>query len=380
MKELLIYNPQPSGDNLQSQQFVHDETFYSGQTPYVYQEEYIVTKGIRKGIQRIQDIGLIPESYVAASDAVLETTSNNMLPGLTDTEGHTQFVKFRGGTSLAQQKERPQADILISQCIFGEFGSTYTLADGRVLPLTSPKTNVDAAVENINIDPRFSLYEHDALYRQTALLRNLAEDNNLYRSVTIGVPRLSYYLHAAKPYNEGHLTPNQMNGWFDAVDARYDAVVDAIKEQIPTNLACRVKAPLDEIEGLVRAAVRAGDPLHAGPLIEALRASDDMWNTALQGRTPTSAEQFRNEYAEAIEELRLPVADTGVNCRLIIKNPKDEGAFELGSKINTIASIAPAVAMYALPQVITSPQGYGLYRMPTAPTANDVSLIRKQYA
>lgn len=380
MAELLRYNPSPSGtgNSLELAHFEHEDIFYSGQTEYAYREEYVATRGIKIGIVRARKLGLIPEEYPATPDAVLEVASNNLLPGLVDAEDHIQYVKLRGGTSLAYEKDGLKADILIGQCLFGEFGSKYIFEDGRVLPLTSPMTSVDSPIDCIQIDPRFSLYEHDSIRRHTALIQNLAKDNERYTSVTIALPRVSYYLHALEPYNAGYLSSEQTLDWCDAVDERYQAIVEALRERLPAHLECRLKSPLDVIEDMVRSAIKEGRQIQLDPFVQKLAEVDPLWKSALVARMPSSLEQFRNEYAEAIEELRHPTHNA--DCRIIVKNPKEERTFELGTKLTNIGKVVPTVAMYALPQIVTAPQGIGLYRVPEAPSAQDISLLSQQYS
>lgn len=377
MREFLRYESLSTDDSLVPEEFGHESSFFNGQTEYSFRAEYTVTRGVRKGLGRAAEFGLIPEGYAPSGDAVLEVASNNLLPGLMDADGNVQYVKFRGGTSLARLDATPAVDILTAQCLFGEFGARVVLEDGQELALTSPVTSIGTKVAELKIDDRLSLYEHDAINRQAALVRNLLSGNGNYTSVTVCLPRVNYYLHAAEPYNNGLLSAEQMLVWMDAVDARYDRVFELVRGSIPDGVSVFAQTPLEEIREYVYSVVEDGGRLDFDDILLALKDTDALWARILERLPPRDLMNLRTDYVDALEERRIP---NDINTRVIIKNPKEEAAFELGAKMSDTVGEAPRlIAMYALPQVVTSPRGPGLYRMLTAPSENDIWNIARQY-
>ena len=380
-RQLLRYDaeaPAKAQGCLQLTHLQEGDTVYSGQSEYAYMPNYPITSGIKKGLGRARSVGLVPDHYANTPDAFLETSSNNLLPGLSDDGERAQFVKFRGGTSLKHTDDSLAANLLIGHCLFGEFASTLTLSTGSIMPITSPKSVIDAPVVSINTDDQLSVYEHDSMSRESAFVKSLTSSNTAYRSVTLGLPRVEYYLHLLDAYNAGLVDPGLMLGWFDAVDSRHAQVVAMLKQRLPAYLEVHVVSPLDELSTYIRHSVERKEPINSGAFLPTLMETDVFWQKVASAHPPTDIAQLRTVYAEAVEELRD--ANDGTNARVVIKGPKEERAFELASKIGAkLNRTQPLVAMYALPQIITRPQGVGLYRIPVAPTAADIELINNQY-
>lgn len=365
-------------DSLALAAIQNGESVFSGNTEFRYQDSYAITRGIKKGLNGFHSLGFIPESLEPTQDAFLEVASNNLLPGLSgDNVDLAQFVKFRGGTSVSGLDERLRTDILVSQCIFGVTGNRLTLEDGSMVPMTSPKSEFPTEVLEVDTDDKLSLYEIESIARQSKLVNALVENNSIYMSATIGLPRVGYYLHALKPYASGMISPEHALRWFDAVDRRFSIVLDAVRESLENTLPIRVVTPLDEIDQTLRDIVGSGKEMKLEPLLAKLALSDNLWKNILQSSTPNGIYQLKGDFADAVDELRVP---TDANARLVVKSPKEEGTFELQCALAKRAGIrAPVVAMYALPQVVTLSPDKGLYQMDKNPTSNDRRLISQQY-
>ena len=379
MKSLLEYQPQSeSEDNLVPLTVTDGDSVFSGSTEFRLQESYAATRGIKKGLQRFQSLGFIPESLQPTGDAFLEVASNNLLPGIGIDDAITaQYIKFRGGTSVTEVDDPLKTDILISQCIFGISGNRLTLEDGSVVPMTSPKSEFANKVVEVDSDDVLSLYEIESIARQSQLIKHLVDNNDVYTSATIGLPRVGYYLHALKPYAAGKLSPEQAIQWFDAVDRRFSIVLDAVRSSIEDTVPTRVVTPLDGIDETLREIVRSGKEMRLGPLLARLALSDDLWKKILQTSAPHDVYQLKGDFADAVDEMRIP---STANTRLVIKSPKEEGTFELKDSISKRAGLnPPVVAMYALPQIVTLEAGKGLYQMERQPTVRDTQLIARQY-
>lgn len=379
MRNFLEYQPQSiDGKHLASTPIEHGDSTFSGNTEFRYQESYTVTKGIRKGLVRFQSLGFIPDTLQPCSDAFLELGSNNLLPGLVGDDGTAQFVKFRGGTSISDPRESLRTDILVSQCIFGVTGNRLILDDGSVVPMTSPKSAFTAKVVEVETDDHLSFYETESIERQGQLVKALVENNSKYVSATVSLPRVGYYLHALKPYETGMINPEHAIKWFDAVDRRFSIVLDAVKDSLNGLIPIRVVTPLNEIDETLRKMVISGKPMQLEPLLGKLASSDVLWKKILQTTTPNGIYQLKGDFADAVDELRLP---NEADSRLIVKSPKEEGTFELKDSLAQRAKLkAPLIAMYALPQVVTLAAGKGLYQIDQNPTTIDRQLIAKHYS
>ncbi len=113
------------------------------------------------------------------------------------------------------------------------------------------------------------------------------------------------------------------------------------------------------------------------PLLAKLALSDDLWKNILRTSTPDGIYQLKGDFADAVDELRVP---SEANARLVIKSPKEEGTFELKDRLAERARLhAPIIAMYALPQIVTLSPGKGLYQMEQTPTLADTELTARHY-
>ncbi len=380
MHQFLEYDePSDTEQSLSHTPIEEGSVVYSGEVRYSYQTSYPETRGIKKGLRRMQEYGLIPGSFVPTGTAFLEEKSNNILPALSHKDLHPpQYVKVRGGSVLLNPSPELRADILVSQCLFGVTGNSLVMESGSSAPITSPKSNFDSNITHLEIDNIPSLYEAESIARQVELVRSLTYDNPHYTSLTIGLPRAGYYLHALKPYTAGLLSPELTTAWFDAVDHRHELVLAALRKSLEfTNLPIRIETPLNGIEEVLRTTVLENRPIKLHPLLARLAISDSHWNTVLASSTPHDLYQLKGDFADAVEELRVPAEAT---YRIVVKSPKEEGTFELKDTLAKRADIeSPIVALYSLPQIITKTPGIGLYQMKKIPTPEDIQRISKQY-
>jgi len=243
--------------------------------------------------------------------------------------------------------------------------------------MTSPKSEFPTEVVDVKTDDQLSFYEIESIERQAQLVKTLIENNPTYISATIGLPRVGYYLHALKPYAAGMINPEHTIEWFDAVDRRFSIVLDAVRDSLDGLLPVRVVTPLDEIDETLREIVSSGKPMELQPLLGKLAMSNGLWKNILQSSTPSDIYQLKGDFADAVDELRIPEA---ADARLVVKSPKEEGTFGLKDSLAARAGLkAPLIAMYTLPQIVTLAPGKGLYQMDKNPTTIDTQLITDQY-
>lgn len=220
--------------------------------------------------------------------------SNLGFLALTSTENSLNRA-FAGACGDESRGFCSAVDTISGMCLFGSGVDLAVTGKGKIISLVdagasenSMRDIVDLGDEivEINVEPRFSLYEMEKLSRLVFFLNHLSGPAKGGRSILI-TPRVQYYLYLIPLYEAGRISGDVMEDWFNAVDCRDRLIRDtfASLSRRPPHFPV---SSLDQEGAHIRDAVQARESPCLFEILRKLRCRDPYWEALIDCESPST--------------------------------------------------------------------------------------------
>jgi hypothetical protein len=299
------------------------------------------------------------------------------------------YINVRLASDKVLAKPIEELTVISGPCLFSVQGVVAVLEDGSRVALTDPKSEITAAVEDLIIDERLSMYEAEASIRLGTFIAGYVGGSSL-KSVSIHaqVPREEYYLYAIDAYNSGLMSQEIFSRWLDAVDARWATVRGALLGEVAhhnPSLSSEPETPLGRINSLIRSKVSANQAVLLPEAVAILREEDQLWKMILEVENPTSFRELNYlGYVHSVlraGDARANEARVGIS----LENPVEERimrrAEEIAKKLSKVYGFElRLVGIYPQQQIgVEGTDETHLYFAARAATDGQVAQLRQLY-
>ncbi|MFF4369275.1 hypothetical protein [Streptomyces sp. NPDC001594] len=234
-----------------------------------------------------------------------------------------QFLHLQGAKAIPDGGMKPDhVNFKTGPCLFGARAvRVFDEAGGQLDVLSPRKNSLSHRLTRVWADPELSLYEYEAVLRQTRAIADVASATppDALLTVTIDIPRVQYYLYLLDAFRRQLASPGLLLEWFDLVDLRHDRLVDFFRDRLHAELkevarddvTVRASDGLDALASPIRADVARNAVPRLEALLDDLAATGDAAWTLLLDTQPPRDMAALGTASYLVEALRTAVVHEG---------------------------------------------------------------------
>ncbi|MFD0008076.1 hypothetical protein ACFVJ4_37555 [Streptomyces sp. NPDC127178] len=244
-----------------------------------------------------------------------------------------QYLHVKGAKALpAEGIELNRVNFKAGPCLFSERTVRFFDEAGEQPNILAPTQKpFSHRLTRIWADPELSLYEYEAVLRQTRAIADVASaaPPGARLTVTIDIPRVQYYLYLMDAFRHHLASPGLLLEWFDLVDLRHDRMVAFFRERLHAELKevmrDDVSVHASDALGAVDSHIRDAIARNTLPRLESLLddlavAGDEAWTFLLNTEPPQDLAALGTS-SYVVEALRTAgIHDNGTNLGIHVEN------------------------------------------------------------
>ncbi|MDD5227283.1 MAG: hypothetical protein PHN45_10820 [Methylococcales bacterium] len=209
---------------------------------------HIKPKVVLKALKRARhfvDMADCP-SFTIGKNVICEICDNTTSPRIaayteTNINDNKYYLTHRfAGKFHHKNFEHTHINLIFGICLFDNESVFLVSEDNqkhRFLDVGNPSLS-KIKIDKILIDTDWTLYEIELITRLTRCIADAAVSLKEKTTVTVkyNIPRVEYYCYLLQSFESGNINISNLLQWFDAVDERYERVVQTSIKMIQKNL------------------------------------------------------------------------------------------------------------------------------------------------